>query len=122
MDDRHTDESDAVSTMLRPCPIHSHHSQTQRLSLPTLNCNSSHAGREEHAAGFCLSSIILSPLNGYVKMSPVRQGTLALSQKELQRVAVITSCVKGDLACARAASLLNLMACQTTQIPITARR
>jgi len=36
------------------------------------------------------------------------QGTFALSQKELQRVAVITSCVKGDLACARAASLLNV--------------
>lgn len=36
------------------------------------------------------------------------QGTFALSQKELQRVAVITSCVKGDLVCARAASLLNL--------------
>lgn len=38
----------------------------------------------------------------------MRQGTFALSQKELQRVAVITSCVKGDLACARAASLLNV--------------
>src|SRR5271169_151179 len=38
----------------------------------------------------------------------MRQGTFALSQKELQRVAVITSCVKGDLACARAALLLNL--------------
>lgn len=38
----------------------------------------------------------------------MRQGTFALSQKELQRVAVITSCVKGDLACARAASLLDL--------------
>src|SRR5579864_1395771 len=38
----------------------------------------------------------------------MRQGTFALSQKELQRVSVITSCVKGDLACARAASLLNL--------------
>jgi transposase len=36
------------------------------------------------------------------------QGTFALSQKELQRVAVIASCVRGDLACARAASLLNL--------------
>jgi transposase len=34
--------------------------------------------------------------------------TFTLSQKELQRVAVISSCVKGDLACARAASLLNL--------------
>ena len=31
-----------------------------------------------------------------------------MSQKELQRVAVISSCVKGDLACARAASLLTL--------------
>jgi transposase len=38
----------------------------------------------------------------------MRQGTFALSQKELQRVAVISSCVKGDLVCARAASLLNL--------------
>src|SRR6202795_1610094 len=38
----------------------------------------------------------------------MRQGTFALSEKELQRVAVISSCVKGDLACARAASLLDL--------------
>ena len=38
----------------------------------------------------------------------MRQGTFALSQKELQRVAVISSCVKGELACARAASLLEL--------------
>ena len=34
--------------------------------------------------------------------------TYTLSQKELQRVAVISSCVKGDLACARAAALLHL--------------
>jgi transposase len=34
--------------------------------------------------------------------------TYTLSQKELQRVAVISSCVKGDLVCARAASLLDL--------------
>src|SRR5450755_999453 len=40
----------------------------------------------------------------------MRQGTFALSQKELQRVAVISSCVKGELACVRAASLLNLTA------------
>jgi len=38
----------------------------------------------------------------------MRQGTFALSQKELQRVAVISSCVRGELACARAASLLDL--------------
>ncbi len=34
--------------------------------------------------------------------------TFRLSQKELQRVAVISSCVRGDLACARAAELLDL--------------
>ena len=34
--------------------------------------------------------------------------TFALSQKELQRVAVISRCVKGELACARAAGLLVL--------------
>src|SRR5713226_7594164 len=34
--------------------------------------------------------------------------TFALSQKELQRVAVISRCVKGDMACARAAALLSL--------------
>jgi transposase len=34
--------------------------------------------------------------------------TYTLSQKELQRVAVISSCVQGNLACARAAALLNL--------------
>src|SRR5215467_11231058 len=36
------------------------------------------------------------------------QDTFRVSQKELQRVAVIASCVKGDLACARAAELLDL--------------
>ena len=34
--------------------------------------------------------------------------TFTFSQKELQRVAVISSCVKGELACARAAALLDL--------------
>src|SRR5580704_3559962 len=36
------------------------------------------------------------------------QETFRVNQKELQRVAVIASCVKGDLACARAAELLDL--------------
>src|SRR6266849_1604178 len=36
------------------------------------------------------------------------QETFTLSQKELQRVAVISRCVKGELACARAAGLLCL--------------
>ena len=34
--------------------------------------------------------------------------TYTLSQKELQRVAVIASCVQGNLACARAAAVLDL--------------
>jgi transposase len=38
----------------------------------------------------------------------MKQETFALSQKELQRVAVISSCIKGDLTCARAAELLDL--------------
>src|SRR2546428_14111640 len=38
----------------------------------------------------------------------MRQETFTLSQKELQRVAVISHCVKGDLVCARAAELLDL--------------
>src|SRR5579862_5360649 len=36
------------------------------------------------------------------------QETFALSQEELQRVSVISSCVKGNLTCARAAVLLDL--------------
>ena len=36
------------------------------------------------------------------------QETFTLSQRELQRVAVIAQCVKGELACARAAALLAL--------------
>ncbi len=38
----------------------------------------------------------------------MRQETFTLSAKELQRVAVISRCVKGDLACAGAAELLDL--------------
>lgn len=38
----------------------------------------------------------------------MRQETFTLSQKELQRVSVISACIKGDMACARAAALLCL--------------
>src|SRR5713226_8722445 len=38
----------------------------------------------------------------------MRQETFTLSQKELQRVSVISACLKGDLACASAAELLSL--------------
>src|SRR6478672_13720028 len=34
--------------------------------------------------------------------------TFAVSQKELQRVAVVAACLKGEMACARAAQLLSL--------------
>jgi len=46
-----------------------------------------------------------------------------MSQKELQRVSVISSCVKGSLTCARAAALLDLtLRYVTTQIALSARR
>src|SRR5712664_4880080 len=51
--------------------------------------------------------------------------TFALSQKALQRVAVISRCVKGELACARAAGLLcNVVQWEGRrfQIPQQARR
>jgi transposase len=38
----------------------------------------------------------------------MKQDTFTLSQKELQRVSVISACIKGDMACARAAGLLCL--------------
>ena len=38
----------------------------------------------------------------------MRQETFTLNQKELQRVAVISRCVQGNLTCARAAELLDL--------------
>src|SRR5579859_6286906 len=38
----------------------------------------------------------------------MRQETFTLSQKELQRVSVISACIKGDMACASAAELLCL--------------
>jgi transposase len=39
-----------------------------------------------------------------------------LSQKELQRVCVISSCAKGDMACARAAELLSLSVRQVRRL------
>jgi transposase len=42
--------------------------------------------------------------------------TITLSQKELQRVAVISQCVQGNLTCARAAELLELSARQVKRL------
>ncbi len=39
-----------------------------------------------------------------------------MSQKELQRVSVISSCAKGDMACARAAELLSLSVRQVRRL------
>jgi hypothetical protein len=46
----------------------------------------------------------------------MRGRTFALSQKELQRVSVISSCVKGDTACTRAAELLALSVRQVRRL------
>src|SRR5438445_10343294 len=46
----------------------------------------------------------------------MRGRTFALSQKELQRVSVISSCAKGDMACARAAALLSLSVRQVKRL------
>ena len=46
----------------------------------------------------------------------MRERTFALSQKELQRVSVISACLKGDLTCARAAELLSLSARQVKRL------
>src|SRR5208282_1168618 len=46
----------------------------------------------------------------------MRGRTFALSQKELQRVSVISSCAKGDMACARAAELLSLSVRQVKRL------
>src|SRR5579863_3450170 len=46
----------------------------------------------------------------------MRQETFTLSQKELQRVSVISACIKGDMACARAAELLCLSVRQVKRL------
>lgn len=46
----------------------------------------------------------------------MRQETFTLSQKELQQVSVISACVKGDMACARAAGLLCLSVRQVKRL------
>src|ERR1700686_2184244 len=46
----------------------------------------------------------------------MRQETYTLSQKELQRVSVISACIKGDMACARAAGLLALSVRQVKRL------
>src|SRR5258708_19754627 len=48
--------------------------------------------------------------------------TVTLSQKELQRGAVISGCVQGELACARAAELLNLTPRQVKRLKPRSRQ
>jgi len=46
----------------------------------------------------------------------MRLETFTLSQKELQRVSVISACIKGDMACASAAALLCLSVRQSKRL------
>src|SRR6202790_2716410 len=46
----------------------------------------------------------------------MRQEIFTLSQKELQQVSVISACIKGDMACARAAGLLALSVRQVKRL------
>jgi transposase len=46
----------------------------------------------------------------------MRQEIFTLSQKELQRVSVISACIKGDMACGRAAGLLALSVRQVKRL------
>ena len=46
----------------------------------------------------------------------MKQETFTLSQRELQRVVVISSCIKGRLACGRAAELLGLSVRQVRRL------
>ena len=46
----------------------------------------------------------------------MRQETFTLSQKELQRVSVLSTCLQGGLACASAAGLLSLSVRQVKRL------
>src|SRR6266700_6950375 len=49
------------------------------------------------------------------------QETFTMSQKELQRVSVISACIKGDMACGRAAVLLCLSVRQIKRLKTRTR-
>jgi len=73
---------------------------------------------------FCLSSIIMSPLNSYVKMSPYETGDICI---EPERVATsgrdFVLREGGPGVCqSRRTAPPTASTCQTTQIPVTARR
>jgi transposase len=51
----------------------------------------------------------------------MRPETFTLRQKELQRIAVISDCVRGRLACARAAELLQLSSRQVKRLKLRLR-
>src|SRR2546423_272202 len=49
-------------------------------------------------------------------MSPHERKDIRVEQKDLQRVSVISSCAKGEMACARAAELLLLSVRQVKRL------
>src|SRR5262249_54851367 len=63
---------------------------------------------EQAGPANCLSSIILSPLDGNVKMSPHEPGDIHVDPEGIETSDLISQCVQGNLACARAAELLEL--------------
>src|SRR6202163_3769154 len=80
--------------------------------------------RVQFCRAACLSSIILSPLNSYVKMSPYETGDIRI---EPERIATSGGdfIVRegGTGVCqSRLTAQPNSATCQTTQIPGTARR
>ena len=56
------------------------------------------------ASGGCLSSIILSPLNGNVKMSPYETGDIDVESEGTATSGCHSRCVQGKLACAAASA------------------
>src|ERR1700687_5218130 len=72
----------------------------------------------------CLSSIILSPLNGYVKMSPYETGDICIEPERIATRGGDFILLEGEpgVCQSRLPAQPNASTCQTTQIPVTARR
>src|ERR1035441_10507818 len=72
----------------------------------------------------CLSSIIMSPLNGYVKMSPYETGDICIEPERIATSGCDFILREGgpDVCQSRLTAQPNASTCQTAQIPVTARR
>src|ERR1700681_810991 len=72
----------------------------------------------------CLSSIIMSPLNGYVKMSPYETGDICIEPERIATSGGDFILREGEpgVCQSRLTAQPDASTCQTTQIPVTARR